>query len=945
MYGFKPRHAQGEPVQNLADGGIVNSLTGMLGMRKRTPEEMLAADAKVQERNREAAARVAARAKPAQPAVPAEEKAVSGYAGMSALQRREKELGLKDGGSVGGFKPGGLIRGPGTGTSDSIKTEKRPGTFIMPADSTQAIGPEALERLGEPEEMEVDDEREMDDDAEREMDDDAEEGEESVPVRLSNGEFELPPEQVQALGEAVLTVLRDATHTPTGSGNPTSKGFAPNQFFANGGTVFGSRGLAGLREVIPKVQAMGYPQTQQAPQAPAGSRDLAALKAMIPKMEAMGYPQALADGGMVENEVTRVGNSYSGGNVGGSVSINGQAGAGTMSTVPAPVSTAAPAPAAATAATAPAPSTAAPPTPAAAPMGWAERNAQRSNQVTASSIMDSPERRAAQAALAPAPAVAPAPAIGLDATKPKPFGVQPPAFGTPSGFQPRGYANGGTVQDEEKQRLANQTSMYVQGAQAAAANRPPAPTAPPPAAPPPEPQAAFGVFPQMGRNTAGGRPAPAPVVPPPATEVEGWRTKAVMDGAAQDAQASWDRGGVDGVAGAAGAVARGAITAIPTAIGEFAYNTVAPLGGVARGFWNGITGGDSAPEAPATTPAPTGATTTAGAGRGAINHTPVNPTQPATAAPAPTNAPTNAPAAPTQQPTNEVMPGVYRHGRGQYSDNAAGMAMPPGFTGQPNAQNMAAADALVARNTPAGFQPAGSPQASVQAPIVRNSTNDWAARKALENAATAASSITANGGRFDQNGRAGSPQAAAYRAALANDFALQQAQPGMDQAAMRENAGIQREGMQQDGATARTGMQEQGANARDAGRMALARDEFGLRKDAAGFQTRAATRLEGLQTRYEAETDPAKRADLAKQLREIQGKEQPARYKVAAGGQQIDANGVAYKVPDRVFNEQTGQFSDGTGAAPAPQAARPVGATSTVNGKTAVWDGSKWVPR
>lgn len=138
MYGFKPRHAQGKPVQNLADGGIVHSLTGMLGMRKRTPEEMLAADAKVQERNREAAARVAARAKPAQPAAPAEEKAVSNYAGMSALQRREKELGLKDGGTVGGFKPGGLIRGPGTGTSDSIKTEKRPGTFIMPADSTQA---------------------------------------------------------------------------------------------------------------------------------------------------------------------------------------------------------------------------------------------------------------------------------------------------------------------------------------------------------------------------------------------------------------------------------------------------------------------------------------------------------------------------------------------------------------------------------------------------------------------------------------------------------------------------------------------------------------------------------------------------------------------------------------------------------------------------------------
>ena len=125
---------------------------------------------------------------------------------------------LADGENV---KPRGLIRGPGTGTSDSIQTEKRPGTFIMPADSTQAIGPEALEELGE-----------VDDSA-------VEEQGEKVPVRLSNGEFELPPEQVQALGEAVLTVMRNATHQPAGKQGeaPTGKGFTPHQFFADGGTV------------------------------------------------------------------------------------------------------------------------------------------------------------------------------------------------------------------------------------------------------------------------------------------------------------------------------------------------------------------------------------------------------------------------------------------------------------------------------------------------------------------------------------------------------------------------------------------------------------------------------------------------------------------------------------------------------------------------------------
>lgn len=223
MYGFKPQHARGKPVQNFADGGIVHSIKGALGMRPRTREELMAADAERVAKNREAAAAVAERSKPAPSAPQAQQNAVSGYAGMSVTQRREKELGLKDGGVVPrGFKPGGLIRGPGTGTSDSIQTEKRPGTFIMPADSTQAIGPEALEELGE-----------VDDSA-------VEEQGEKVPVRLSNGEFELPPEQVQALGEAVLTVLRDATHERTEEGrqaSPKAAGFAPSQFFADGGTV------------------------------------------------------------------------------------------------------------------------------------------------------------------------------------------------------------------------------------------------------------------------------------------------------------------------------------------------------------------------------------------------------------------------------------------------------------------------------------------------------------------------------------------------------------------------------------------------------------------------------------------------------------------------------------------------------------------------------------
>lgn len=642
--------------QYLADGGMVHSIKGMLGLRPKTREELLASDAKAQERNREAAARVAERsAQQPAPATPAPQSAITDYAGMSAMQRREKEQGLKNGGMVKphGFKAGGLIRGPGTGTSDSIETEKRPGTFIMPADSTQAIGPEALEELGEPEEMGEEAES---------MEGQGGEAGEAVPVRLSNGEFEFPPEQVQALGEAVLTVMRDATHEQAKGGPkgmPKAAGFAPRQFFADGGTV----------------------------------------------------------------------------------------------------------------------------------------------------------------------------------------------------------------QDEEKQRLANQTAMYVRGAQESAANRPATPPSVPPTAPVNSPRSFTPV-------AAGFMPG----------------TRAVFN---ESGKAIGDLAKQGRYAAAAGETARAALAYGPAVVDDVvggALRSVAPTVVDAGKQFFGA--GETTP-APAATP---------------MTKTASTAIPPAPTAPLQTPAPSAAPAAePTATPDAQQL-----------------------ATGTVSEQNDAATNALSAPRA-AGFVPGGAnvaPTTQVPSPVVRNSTNDWAARKALENAATAAGSITANGGRFDQNGPGGSPQAAAYRAALATDQAMQQAQPGMDQAAMRESGANQRTAVQDAGATDRTIIQDQGATVREAGRTALAGEELGLKRTAAGFQTRAAAQLESLQNAYAAEKDPAKQAALARQIREIQGKEQPARYKVAAGGQQIDANGVAYKVPDRVFNEQTGEFSDGaTPKAPAAPSASGAPAT------------------
>jgi hypothetical protein len=82
---------------------------------------------------------------------------------------------------------GGKVRGPGTGTSDDIPVDLPEGAYVMPADSTREIGEQNLSGLGFHPQG-------------------------SVPARVSNGEYILPPGQVNAVGVAMLDAMRDATH-------------------------------------------------------------------------------------------------------------------------------------------------------------------------------------------------------------------------------------------------------------------------------------------------------------------------------------------------------------------------------------------------------------------------------------------------------------------------------------------------------------------------------------------------------------------------------------------------------------------------------------------------------------------------------------------------------------------------------------------------------------
>ena len=173
--------------QNYAGGGVVGAIKGMFGIKPEDPER-----ARRLAEYQANAAREKEAAKVATAPAPAPASAITDYAAGSALKRREAVAGLKDGGPV---------RGPGTGTSDDVPDNVPEGTYIMPADSTKAIGEKTLGGLGM----------------------------RGIDVNLSNGEFKLPPKQVHAIGVQALNQMKDATHTP--SSTEAAKGMKPELFF------------------------------------------------------------------------------------------------------------------------------------------------------------------------------------------------------------------------------------------------------------------------------------------------------------------------------------------------------------------------------------------------------------------------------------------------------------------------------------------------------------------------------------------------------------------------------------------------------------------------------------------------------------------------------------------------------------------------------------------
>lgn len=378
------------------------------------------------------------------------------------------------------------------------------------------------------------------------------------------------------------------------------------------------------------------------------------------------------------------------------------------------------------------------------------------------------------------------------------------------------------------------------------------------------------------------------------------------------------------VAGAAAPIAAGlargfaggakAASASPVLEKTLAYGTPA----LGFGALASASGSNRAPAAQA--PIGTPAASAAPAMRQAVSQMPAEPDTPAAMASAQN---------PGSQPQAlGFAPGVYKHGRGQFSDNPEGMGFKPGFTGKPTAQKAAAAQALADRSAQ-GFRPAQVDPVTPGVNIPQDTGGFGLLDKGYQQRRAAmmdVQQLKPGAGRALQSllqQQENAPKMAMERDRMAADAASSAADRAMKQEEMRADRGFRA-----------------GQLANDSARTALEAQKTGQEMEARGFEVGQARRLEALRAQYEAATDPKVKADLERRIRVMSGKEEQAnRFTVVPGGQEYDATaGVMRNVPARVLNNQTGQFLDGGGTNSLPPGmTRQVG---TSNGKPVYEDAS-----
>ena len=327
-----------------------------------------------------------------------------------------------------------------------------------------------------------------------------------------------------------------------------------------------------------------------------------------------------------------------------------------------------------------------------------------------------------------------------------------------------------------------------------------------------------------------GAPDGAAVVPQPPPERPKTFTEDVLDTAARDAEAGWRQGGAAGLGQTAGALARGAATAVPAAFVDAADDVVnGPPGRFVGGLWRGLTGGGNEAQASqaqerqpaASQPAPP--TERAPQAAGLPSYTP-HSSQPQTE-------PASAGLPPHRQfggqPGGEMADGQIHYdpatrtysGRDIGADAAfassrnggGSLSVMPTGEGLERTQRMAAIYRDMVGG-PNGFA-AGAP--AFNAP--RHSGNDWQARNELRNAQVSAGKLAGTWDRYLNKTHGGDAAMEGYRKALEADAI-----------ARGQQAPLQQEAMSQQGALAQAALREQGEMARARMNGALAQGRLDL---------------------------------------------------------------------------------------------------------------------
>ena len=399
-----------------------------------------------------------------------------------------------------------------------------------------------------------------------------------------------------------------------------------------------------------------------------------------------------------------------------------------------------------------------------------------------------------------------------------------------------------------------------------------------------------------------------------------------MQDRANEMKDQWSQGQY---AQAAGTAARTAVQGLGMYGLEAADKLATPVIDAARGFGSGLIGSDTNTAKPATQPAATD----------------TNPTDLRLAAGTQTSPMSGAMSEPATTTAREVVPGVYNHGRGQYSDDPNGMNMPKGFTGQPSAANNAILQRMSDQSQAESMARVGLSQYAAEVQRAKNINADEAARNNSVGARMQrlADPFTAEGramrnlqmnidSSLDRNGRPTADTAAlvAQSKAMSDGYL---AEPNQQRTI---EAGLEREGMQQAGANARAML----SSGIDQQRVNLANNEFGLKRETQGIANRSANMIQAVQQQIATEQDPAKRQGLVQRMRELQGQSNAQHYEFKVSPNIKNADGSMTEGGAWVFNPNTGKVErvDGVSGRQGPSVPNGWTEIGQANGKPVYQD-------